>query len=360
VNTANSSEPSHYETLGVSPTASDEEISHAFVALIREHGDQAGETDLAVIDRARQIRVAYDALSDPVKRAAYDSAQKIFFTQPAKQDDAMHVLGASEIQQFPEDHGVVDDQGDHVRTPIFETLVRSDEGLDFEREADDPVEVAETRHRRGNRATWAAGALACVLALAGLVAIAHEASEMAVVTPPAGPVAVPSQTRETSDAAVATPPPVPVIDLSEAPESSEVAVATPPAGPAIGPSDAAAPPLRSEAANAPPQAPIFRPSAPEPRADEARPQASPSFNCRVAQSRSEQIVCNSERLASLDREMSAQFYAELARGNQRIRAELRRSRDRFLTYRERCADEICTEQAYLDRMAEIEDIVSDR
>lgn len=88
--------------------------------------------------------------------------------------------------------------------------------------------------------------------------------------------------------------------------------------------------------------------------------ASPSFNCRAGRSRSERMVCGSDRLASLDREMSSQFYSALSRAGEQQRAELRRTRDRFLAYRERCADESCVAQAYRDRMAEIGDIAGSR
>lgn len=85
---------------------------------------------------------------------------------------------------------------------------------------------------------------------------------------------------------------------------------------------------------------------------------SPSFNCRHARSSSERMVCSSDRLASLDREMSSLFYSELSRADGAARAELRRSRDRFLRFRERCGDPACVEQAYRDRMDEIRDIAS--
>ena len=72
------------------------------------------------------------------------------------------------------------------------------------------------------------------------------------------------------------------------------------------------------------------------------------------------MVCRSERLATLDRQMSSQFYSQLDRGDQQVRAELRRSRDRFLAARERCGDESCVERAYLERMDEIEAIAGRR
>ena len=98
--------------------------------------------------------------------------------------------------------------------------------------------------------------------------------------------------------------------------------------------------------------PAVQSSAPAP----ARRTASPSFNCRYAKARSEQMVCGSERLAALDRTMSSQFYSALSRADERTRAELRQSRDRFLAYRNRCADEDCVAEAYRDRMDEIRDI----
>lgn len=82
----------------------------------------------------------------------------------------------------------------------------------------------------------------------------------------------------------------------------------------------------------------------------------PSFNCRHAGTRGERMVCSSDRLARLDREMSSQFYTELARSGPGTRSELRRSRDRFLAYRDRCTSEQCIADAYRDRMNEIADI----
>lgn len=43
-----------------------------------------------------------------------------------------------------------------------------------------------------------------------------------------------------------------------------------------------------------------------------------------------------------------------------IRAQLRRSRDRFLAFRNRCPDEESIAQAYEDRMTEIRDITDSR
>ena len=104
-------------------------------------------------------------------------------------------------------------------------------------------------------------------------------------------------------------------------------------------------------------------TAPQPKADPAprpRTAASPSFSCARARSRSERLVCSSGSLAALDRQMSSHFYSALAEGDSGTRRALRRSRDRFLAFRERCADEACIAQAYRDRMDEIRDIAADR
>ena len=124
------------------------------------------------------------------------------------------------------------------------------------------------------------------------------------------------------------------------------------------------PPPQVAAAAVPPSA---RPSpAPAPRTAgpaETRqlPRAGgrPSFSCRHGRSRSEQRVCASGRLAALDRNMSSQFYSAMADSGRRTRAELRRSRDRFLAFRERCRSEACIATAYQDRMREIRDIVAE-
>ncbi len=116
------------------------------------------------------------------------------------------------------------------------------------------------------------------------------------------------------------------------------------------------PPPRSitppKAAAAPHPAARAGPSEAPPRSGSS----SPSFNCRAGHSRSERIVCSSDHLAALDREMSSLFYSALSHGDEQQRADLRRTRSGFLVYRERCGDERCIAAAYLDRMEEIRDI----
>jgi curved DNA-binding protein len=59
----------HYATLGVARTAAADEIKRAFRRLASQHHpDKGGDTA-----RFQEIQVAYDTLSDPNKRAAYDN-----------------------------------------------------------------------------------------------------------------------------------------------------------------------------------------------------------------------------------------------------------------------------------------------
>jgi hypothetical protein len=165
------------------------------------------------------------------------------------------------------------------------------------------------------------------------------------------PAGVPSQVeyaeaapRETDDAAepepaAAAPPPEP-------------RKAAPPPRPAPAPE----PRRPARTAEAPAPAPK-RVEAPEPVRAAAR--ANPSFNCRYARTRGEKMVCGSSNLAGRDRAMSSLFYSALADASPRARRELRRTRDRFLAYRDRCGNEACVSEAYQGRMQEIRDIMAD-
>lgn len=69
----------HYETLGVSPTASDKDIRTAYKKLalklhpdkqIRQQSDSPTDDDIE--NKFKNVTAAYDTLSDPEKRRAYD------------------------------------------------------------------------------------------------------------------------------------------------------------------------------------------------------------------------------------------------------------------------------------------------
>ena len=107
-----------------------------------------------------------------------------------------------------------------------------------------------------------------------------------------------------------------------------------------------------QSANPPPPAT----PAPAPPASAGRP----SFDCSKARTRGETAVCSDAGLSALDRNMAAQYVRSMAGASPEQQALLRRTRDRFLGYRDRCPDRKCVGDAYVGRMREIRDIMEGR
>ena len=67
----------YYDTLGVTREASDEEIKKSFRQLARETHPDANPGDTAAEARFREVAEAYEVLSDPQRRAAYDRGERL-------------------------------------------------------------------------------------------------------------------------------------------------------------------------------------------------------------------------------------------------------------------------------------------
>ena len=179
--------PDLYETLGVRLQATDGEIRQAFVTLIRRHRDRPGETDIAAIERARQINIAYDTLGDRARRRAYNDSRGIFFAGQAGQAKSSDAIRDEEVVRTDEpispsskEDGQTGDQfaSEGVDDPILPAppsgaaaaaALGPDHGPKSgpgdERREETQVQPRQHRHKR-----WlAAGALASLLALTGVV-----------------------------------------------------------------------------------------------------------------------------------------------------------------------------------------------
>lgn len=62
----------YYETLGVSKTATDEEIKKAFRKLARKHHPDVNKDKAGAEEKFKQLNEAYEVLGDPEKRKKYD------------------------------------------------------------------------------------------------------------------------------------------------------------------------------------------------------------------------------------------------------------------------------------------------
>lgn len=128
----------------------------------------------------------------------------------------------------------------------------------------------------------------------------------------------------------------------------------------VGQPPAAAAPAETKA-TAPDQPPAGAPAPAPPQPAAPRPSGgSASFDCGQARTRGEVAVCSDPGLATLDRNMAAQYGRAVAEASPEQRDLLRETAHRFYAYRDRCPNNACIGDAYVGRMREIRDIMEGR
>ena len=116
----------------------------------------------------------------------------------------------------------------------------------------------------------------------------------------------------------------------------------------------------NEVAPADPLSPLPPPTDAVPPAQPRPVGARPSFDCANARTRGETEVCSDAGLATLDRNMAAQYGRSIEHASPEQRRLLVQTRDRFLAFRDRCPTRACIGDVYVGRMREIRDIMEGR
>lgn len=107
-----------------------------------------------------------------------------------------------------------------------------------------------------------------------------------------------------------------------------------------------------------PVAPVATP--PQPGEPPRTASARTSFDCAKALTRGEKAICSNAGLATLDRNMAAQYARAVSIASPDQVDLLRQTAHRFYAYRDRCPDNRCIGDAYIGRMREIRDIMEGR
>ncbi|MBX3403898.1 MAG: DnaJ domain-containing protein [Phycisphaeraceae bacterium] len=90
----------HYQTLGVSRNASAEEVRRAYRALAKQHHPDTGPAGSSAAFAA--VATAYEVLSDPALRRAYDESLASIESESAARDTRAHYAWENIAAKRPE------------------------------------------------------------------------------------------------------------------------------------------------------------------------------------------------------------------------------------------------------------------
>jgi hypothetical protein len=316
----------YYAALGLSPSSEDVVIRAAYVALMRRYHPDGNPTAAAAA-RTRAINAAYAVLSDPDKRAEYDSMR------------SAEVWGKAPAQwSRPLPSGIFAAAAIALLMLTLLLFIRSPPPLPMA-----PDRQAQTRSRE-----TAAALKPDPVRAAEKPAVRRHATEEEAANPPL-PVAKPAPSP--SPPPHAALPPVPAQKLPKP---------TPRLAARLRPAPAPSPPPKARPAAL---AKALQPKAPQPAASQPAPAKAaaaprkPSFSCRVARTRGEIAVCKSGNLSNLDRQQALLYSQSWGRADAAKRAQLLSTREHFMARRDSCRTVECTSAAYLARVREVSEIM---
>lgn len=131
-------EKDYYQVLGVPKNASDAEIKAAYRRLAREYHPDRNRGNREAEERFKEINAAYEVLSDPKKREAYDRVRQMAASGfgPGFGFGGPGRGGRVRVEGFPFDEGLFGDLGDlfSVLTGRPRGWARATRGADLETE----------------------------------------------------------------------------------------------------------------------------------------------------------------------------------------------------------------------------------
>ena len=382
----------HYSTLGVTPASEDVAIRGAYRALMRRYHPDADPSGEAA-ERAREINEAYRVLSDPERRARYDS--ELIATKPLKFE--------------PQAHPVIEERKNSRAAPVAALGVAAAAAAmiafavsptvrDFvaPNQASSPAAVEQPLPiARPEKLVPAKAEAESCADPAATDLIKRELFRQAATRRPAdrqqfedvaahANLRVEARKSETSGCGGWLALDLPrglVVDGGRTNLNADVAftLEVGKGGLRLARLTGAAPLVRSLATLGPePQEPALQeaketkqiaevvkspakpPKPPALPKIERRPdrQAVVTSSCNGAASRSEKMICADQNLSSLDRQLALLYRQSWKQADEGKKASLLGTRQRFNDRREACASPNCLTTAYVSRLREISDIMA--